>query len=111
MIFKSIIIACLISVTFAGLLPSPQARSYEYPAPDHQHQHWKPKPEEHWEPANYEFQYEVHNVETGDIKRQQEKAENGKITGQYSLVEPDGLHRRVVEYTADDEHGFIVSSS
>jgi Insect cuticle protein len=46
-----------------------------------------------WEeekPANYEFQYEVHDQHTGDIKRQNEKAENGKIQGQYSLVDPDG---------------------
>lgn len=41
-------------------------------------------------PANYEFNYEVHDVHTGDIKRQSEKAENGAISGQYSLVEPDG---------------------
>lgn len=41
-------------------------------------------------PANYEFNYEVHDTHTGDIKRQQEKAENGHISGQYSLVDPDG---------------------
>lgn len=41
-------------------------------------------------PANYEFNYEVHDQHTGDIKRQNEKAENGQISGQYSLVDPDG---------------------
>lgn len=41
-------------------------------------------------PANYEFNYEVHDTHTGDIKRQSEKAENGHISGQYSLVDPDG---------------------
>ncbi|CAG9798870.1 unnamed protein product [Chironomus riparius] len=56
-------------------------------------------------PANYEFNYEVHDTNTGDIKRQHEKAENGHISGQYSLVDPDGF-RRVVSYTADDHHGF-----
>ncbi|XP_070499701.1 cuticle protein 7-like [Chironomus tepperi] len=56
-------------------------------------------------PANYEFNYEVHDTHTGDIKRQHEKAENGHISGQYSLVDPDGF-RRVVSYTADDHHGF-----
>jgi hypothetical protein len=89
-------------VAFAGLLP--QTR-YSYPKPAEPEQ-WV---EEKWEPANYEFNYEVHEEKTGDIKRQEEKAVNGKVTGQYSLVEPDGLHRRVVEYTADDEHGFVVS--
>jgi len=56
-------------------------------------------------PANYEFNYEVHDAHTGDIKRQHEKAENGHISGQYSLVDPDGF-RRVVSYTADDHNGF-----
>ncbi|KAG5676665.1 hypothetical protein PVAND_006483 [Polypedilum vanderplanki] len=59
----------------------------------------------HEAPANYEFNYEVHDTHTGDIKRQHEKAENGHISGQYSLVDPDG-YRRVVTYTADDHHGF-----
>ncbi|KAL7044554.1 hypothetical protein ACKWTF_001961 [Chironomus riparius] len=59
----------------------------------------------HEEPANYEFNYEVHDTQTGDIKRQHEKAVNGAISGQYSLVDPDGF-RRVVSYTADDHHGF-----
>lgn len=105
MFFKSIVIACLISVTLAGLL---QENSYHYPAPTSPPQ---PAPwiEEKWEPANYEFNYEVNDEHTGDIKRQEEKAVNGKVTGQYWLVEPDGVHRRIVEYTADDEHGFIVS--
>jgi hypothetical protein len=62
-----------------------------------------PAPEE---PANYEFQYEVHDESTGDIKRQKEEATNGKVSGEYSLVEPDGDFRRIVTYTADDENGF-----
>jgi lipopolysaccharide export LptBFGC system permease protein LptF len=56
-------------------------------------------------PANYEFNYDVHDTHTGDIKQQNEKAINGVITGQYSLIEPDG-NRRIVDYTADDIHGF-----
>lgn len=46
-------------------------------------------------PANYEFNYEVHDAQTGDIKRQHEKAENGAISGQYSLIDADG-YRRIV---------------
>jgi Insect cuticle protein len=42
------------------------------------------------QPANYEFNYEVHDTHTGDIKRQFEKADNGKIHGEYSLVDADG---------------------
>ena len=57
------------------------------------------------EPANYEFNYSVHDDHTGDIKQQQEKAHNGAIVGQYSLIDADG-YRRVVDYTADDHHGF-----
>jgi hypothetical protein len=56
-------------------------------------------------PANYEFNYEVHDSHTGDIKRQQEVAKDGAISGQYSLIDADG-YRRVVSYTADDHHGF-----
>ena len=56
-------------------------------------------------PANYEFSYDVHDTHTGDIKQQNEKAVNGAITGQYSLIDADG-HRRIVDYTADDHHGF-----
>ncbi|CAO1350846.1 unnamed protein product [Diamesa tonsa] len=57
------------------------------------------------EPANYEFNYSVHDEHTGDIKQQQEKAHNGAIVGQYSLIDADG-YRRIVDYTADDVHGF-----
>ena len=56
-------------------------------------------------PANYEFSYDVHDTHTGDIKQQNEKAVNGAITGQYSLIDADG-YRRIVDYTADDVHGF-----
>jgi hypothetical protein len=56
-------------------------------------------------PANYEFNYDVHDEHTGDIKQQHEKAVNGAITGQYSLIDADG-YRRIVDYTADDVHGF-----
>jgi hypothetical protein len=59
-------------------------------------------------PANYEFNYEVHEESTGDIKRQSEKAENGVIKGEYSLIDADGF-RRVVEYTADDNNGFVAN--
>jgi hypothetical protein len=56
-------------------------------------------------PANYEFNYDVHDPHTGDIKQQHEVAKEGSISGQYSLIDADG-YRRIVDYTADDHHGF-----
>jgi hypothetical protein len=56
-------------------------------------------------PANYEFNYDVHDTHTGDIKQQRESASNGAISGQYSLIDADG-YRRIVDYTADDHQGF-----
>ncbi|CAO1352623.1 unnamed protein product [Diamesa hyperborea] len=56
-------------------------------------------------PATYDFNYSVHDDKTGDIKQQQETAKEGVISGQYSLIDADGF-RRIVDYTADDVHGF-----
>ncbi|XP_034833415.1 cuticle protein-like [Maniola hyperantus] len=56
-------------------------------------------------PAHYEFQYSVHDEQTGDIKQQQEARAGDEVHGSYSLVQPDGVHR-IVEYTSDKEHGF-----
>lgn len=62
-------------------------------------------PEIHHKP-NYEFEYRVNEKSTGDIKHHLEKAVEGFISGQYSLVEADGFNRRIVDYTADDINGF-----
>lgn len=59
----------------------------------------------HEEPANYEFNYDVHDPHSGDVKQQHESAKDGAISGQYSLIDADG-YRRIVDYTADDHHGF-----
>lgn len=56
-------------------------------------------------PNNYEFGYGIHDEKTGDIKQHLETASNGVVKGQYSLIDSDGF-RRIVEYTADDVHGF-----
>lgn len=60
----------------------------------------------HGPPRSYHYQYAVHDPTTGDVKSQNEVGDGlGTVRGTYSLVEPDGS-TRVVEYTADDEHGF-----
>ncbi|XP_063830129.1 cuticle protein 8-like isoform X2 [Ostrinia nubilalis] len=56
-------------------------------------------------PAHYEFQYSVHDEHSGDIKQQQEARAGDAVHGSYSLLQPDGL-TRVVDYSADKEHGF-----
>lgn len=53
----------------------------------------------------YKFEYGVHDPHTGDIKKQYEERDGDTVRGYYSLVEPDGSIR-IVEYTADAEHGF-----
>lgn len=63
---------------------------------------------EHYDhaPAPYHFEYAVKDLHTHDIKSQHEVSDgHGNVKGSYSLVEPDGS-TRVVEYTADHEHGF-----
>jgi hypothetical protein len=60
---------------------------------------------EHEEPANYDFEYSVHDDHTGDIKEQHETAKNGAVEGYYTLIDADG-YKRIVHYTADDVHGF-----
>ncbi|KAE9524394.1 hypothetical protein AGLY_015231 [Aphis glycines] len=56
--------------------------------------------------STYHFQYAVHDPVTGDEKSQNEVGDgHGSVKGSYSLVEADGS-TRVVEYTADDVHGF-----
>ncbi|XP_026817778.1 cuticle protein 8-like [Rhopalosiphum maidis] len=56
--------------------------------------------------STYHFQYSVHDPLTGDEKSQNEVGDgHGSVKGSYSLVEADGS-TRVVEYTADDVHGF-----
>lgn len=62
--------------------------------------------EQAYVPKSYHFQYAVHDPHTGDVKNQNEVGDgHGNVKGTYSLVEPDGS-TRVVEYTADDVHGF-----
>jgi len=56
-------------------------------------------------PPKYNFAYDVSDAYTGDFKTQTEERDGDFVKGQYTLVEPDGS-RRVVDYTADAQHGF-----
>lgn len=51
------------------------------------------------------FSYDVADPNTGDYKSQVETRVGGTVSGQYSLVDPDGT-QRIVDYTADDVNGF-----
>ncbi|XP_058449536.1 cuticle protein 8-like [Malaya genurostris] len=56
-------------------------------------------------PAQYQFAYEVHDDQTGDVKSQQEERSGDNVKGVYTLIDADGF-RRIVEYTADEQNGF-----
>ncbi|XP_058820003.1 cuticle protein 8-like [Topomyia yanbarensis] len=56
-------------------------------------------------PAQYQFAYDVHDDQTGDIKSQQEERNGDNVKGVYTLIDADGF-RRIVEYTADEQNGF-----
>jgi hypothetical protein len=109
MAFKFVIFVAALAAVNAGVIETGwQQPSSGWQQPSHGWQQpshgWQPQPAViktvqpaiikkivHEEaPANYEFNYEVHDQHTGDIKRQSEKAENGHVSGQYSLVDPDG---------------------
>eukprot|EP00095_Tigriopus_kingsejongensis_P010098 maker-scaffold434_size172279-snap-gene-0.21 protein:Tk10098 transcript:maker-scaffold434_size172279-snap-gene-0.21-mRNA-1 annotation:"cuticular protein 67bd" len=55
--------------------------------------------------ASYNFGYSVSDAVSGDAKTRQESREGDVVRGSYSVADPDG-RIRVVEYTADKEHGF-----
>lgn len=61
--------------------------------------------EQHYAPAQYKFNYDVHDEHTGDIKSHEESRHGDQVQGKYSLIDSDG-YRRTVEYTADKHHGF-----
>lgn len=56
-------------------------------------------------PAAYKYEYSVSSPHTGDFKSQHEERIGDTVRGSYSLIEPDG-RKRIVDYTADAEHGF-----
>ncbi|CAH2107143.1 unnamed protein product [Euphydryas editha] len=53
----------------------------------------------------YEFEYQVQDQHTGDIKSQHEARDGDHVTGSYSLHQPDGV-LRTVHYNANKHSGF-----
>ncbi|CAH2210368.1 jg14094, partial [Pararge aegeria aegeria] len=53
----------------------------------------------------YEFEYNVQDTHTGDIKSQHEARDGDQVSGSYSLHQPDGSVR-TVHYNADAHNGF-----
>lgn len=88
----------MISSSLSMALPTSVSES-EHESNDDEHQ-------ESQMSHSYHYEYAVHDPVTGDEKKHQEVSDgHGTVKGTYSLVEPDGS-TRVVEYTADDVHGF-----
>ncbi|XP_026293076.1 cuticle protein 19-like [Frankliniella occidentalis] len=55
--------------------------------------------------GKYSYKYGVHDPHTGDVKSASETGHGGVVSGEYSLVQPDGV-TRTVHYTADKHNGF-----
>ncbi|XP_044735545.1 uncharacterized protein LOC123297817 [Chrysoperla carnea] len=54
---------------------------------------------------NYNYEYAVHDAQTGDFKEHRESRQNGNVEGYYSLIEPNG-RKRVVRYNSNPLNGF-----
>lgn len=57
---------------------------------------------------DYSFAYGVDNPNTGDSHGHSETRDGSTVTGEYTVMEPDGVLRRV-QYTADPKNGFRAS--
>ncbi|XP_055625414.1 uncharacterized protein LOC129768058 [Toxorhynchites rutilus septentrionalis] len=53
----------------------------------------------------YRYEYGVKDTKTGDHKSHWEMRDGDIVKGSYTLDAPDGT-QRIVEYRADDKHGF-----
>ncbi|XP_066252334.1 adult-specific cuticular protein ACP-20-like [Euwallacea similis] len=61
--------------------------------------------DDHSVPANYHFEYGVHDPHSKDHKSQEEHRQHGDVRGSYTVHDPDGT-KRIVEYTAGKHKGF-----
>ncbi|XP_017768717.1 PREDICTED: cuticle protein 8-like [Nicrophorus vespilloides] len=105
-------------VAFVAAIPTEHASSYasveRHDTPiiaDHEHHHHDDH-EEHYPDAHpkYVFKYGVKDDHTGDHKTQEEIRDGDKVKGEYTVVQPDGIIRKV-EYFADHHNGFNAQVS
>ncbi|CAH2107146.1 unnamed protein product [Euphydryas editha] len=71
----------------------------------HSEQHDSHHHQDYYAHPKYEFEYQVADHHTGDIKSQHEARDGDHVTGSYSLHQPDGAVR-TVHYNADKHSGF-----
>lgn len=76
-----------------------QALAIEY---EHHYHH---EPEPYDSHPKYDFEYDVKDEHTGDVKSQHETRDGDFVKGYYTLAQPDGK-KRVVVYTSDHKSGF-----
>ncbi|XP_034253325.1 cuticle protein 21-like [Thrips palmi] len=99
MAFKFVVLAALVAVAQAGLLPAaPLAYSSPVLAKTVVDTDFDPNP-------SYSYAYDIQDGLTGDSKNQHESRQGDVVQGQYSLNDADGT-RRIVDYTADPVNGF-----
>ncbi|CAH0402386.1 unnamed protein product [Chilo suppressalis] len=55
----------------------------------------------------YKYSYDIQDPTTGDTKSQHEVRQGNIVTGQYSVVEPDGT-KRIVDYNVHPRKGFTA---
>ncbi|CAG9793416.1 unnamed protein product [Diatraea saccharalis] len=53
----------------------------------------------------YKYSYDIQDPTTGDTKTQHEVRQGNIVTGQYSVVDPDGT-KRIVDYNVHPRKGF-----
>ncbi|XP_031337713.1 cuticle protein 7-like [Photinus pyralis] len=87
MVTKALVFAAIVAFAAAAVVPAPV------------------HPEEFNPHPQYEFTYAVQEPMTGDFKSQSETRDGDAVHGRYTVLEPNGMER-IVEYTADDVHGF-----
>ena len=63
---------------------------------------------EYLDNSNYNFDYAVRDLTSGDMKSQSEVRRGDQVQGQYTMMDSDG-YQRIVDYRADDENGFDAS--
>ncbi|XP_060860828.1 probable WRKY transcription factor protein 1 [Metopolophium dirhodum] len=86
--------------------PSSPASSYsEFEGANEESNHYGP---DYVAKPHYSFAYGVENPNTGDSHGHSETRDGSHVTGEYTVMEPDGVLRRVL-YTADPKNGFRAS--